>query len=105
MGDHATRGNFDRASKDFRMKIDLPTFNGHLCIEEFLDWLAEVEQFFENMQIPDEKQGKLVAYKLKGGASAWWELQCSRTHQGKMPIRSWTKMKRILKVQIFAARL
>lgn len=92
--------NFDQASRDFRMKFDLPTFNGHLHIEDFLDWLAEVEQFFEYMEIPDEKQGKLVAYRLKGGGSAWWEqLQCSCTHQGKMPIRSWPKMKRTLNVR------
>ncbi|KAK1261225.1 hypothetical protein QJS04_geneDACA019084 [Acorus gramineus] len=58
-------------SRDFRINIDLPSFNGHLNIEEFLDWLAEVERFFDYMDIPEERKEKLVAYKLKGGASAW----------------------------------
>ena len=61
----------DEENHDFRMKLDLPCFNGSLKIEEFLDWLAEVERFFDYTKIPEEKQAKLVAYKLKGVASAW----------------------------------
>lgn len=50
------------------------------------------------MGIPEEKQVKLVAYRLKGGASAWWEqLQTSRGQQCKAPIRSWPRMKKLLR--------
>ena len=48
------------------MKMDLPSFNGHVQIEEFLDWIIEVEQFFKYMEIREDKHMKLVAYKLKG---------------------------------------
>ena len=37
----------------FRVKIDLPCFNGHLHVENFLDWILEVENFFNYMQTPD----------------------------------------------------
>ena len=60
--------NEDR--QDYRMKIDLQNFSGNLKIEDFLDWLAEVERFFDYTKIPEEKQAKLVAYKFKGSASA-----------------------------------
>jgi hypothetical protein len=79
------------------MKIDLPSFDGHLHIEDFLDWITEVERFFEYMNITEEKKVKLVAYKFKGGASAWWErLQLSQSKEGKRPMTSWFKMKRLL---------
>ncbi|KAK1260549.1 hypothetical protein QJS04_geneDACA019077 [Acorus gramineus] len=47
-------------SRDFRINIDLPSFNGHLNIEEFLDWLAEVERFFDYMDIPEERKRSAI---------------------------------------------
>lgn len=91
------RGNRLYRQDEFRLKADLPSFNGNFNIEEFLDWMAEVERFFEYAEIPDHKQVKLVAYRLKGGASSWWEqMQVQRRRLGKQPIRLWPKMKRML---------
>lgn len=60
-------------SNSFRVKIDLPYFNGYFHCENLLDWILEVENFFAYMQTPESKQVKLVAYKLCGWASDWWE--------------------------------
>jgi hypothetical protein len=66
----------------FRMKMDLPSFNGQLQIKGLLDWLVLVERFFDYMDIPEDKKVKLVAYRLLGGASAWWEqLKSTRLRQ------------------------
>ena len=71
-------------SHEYQMKIDLSSFNGHLHIKDFLDWVMEVERFFDYMSIHEDRKVKLVAYKFKGGAFAWWEkLQISRARQGK----------------------
>ena len=63
------------------MKVELPSFNGNVYFED-LDWVSEVGKFFNYMGIANNKQVCLVAYKLKGGASAWWNrVQLNRTHE------------------------
>jgi hypothetical protein len=39
----------------------------NIHIKNFLDWLNEIERFFEYMEIPGEKKMGLVAYKLTEG--------------------------------------
>jgi hypothetical protein len=79
------------------MKIDLPSLDGHLHIEDFLHWMTEVERFFKYMSILEERKVKLVAYKFREGASTWWKrLQLSQSREGKRPTTSWFKMKRLL---------
>ncbi|XP_062177060.1 uncharacterized protein LOC133881996 [Alnus glutinosa] len=75
-------------------KVDLPEFSGTLQAEGFVDWLNEIERIFEYKEVPDRDKVKLVAIKLKGRASAWWEqLKRSRERQGKAKITDWEKMK------------
>ena len=52
------------------MKIDI-FFSENLDIESFLDWIYQVDKFFDMTYVLMEKQVKFVAYKLKGGATAW----------------------------------
>ena len=53
------------------MKVDILSFSGKFDIKSFLDWIYEVDKFFDMAYVPMEKQVKFVAYKLKGGAVAW----------------------------------
>lgn len=76
-----------QSEQDFRLKFDIPPFNGQMHIEDFFDSMKSVEMFFECMELHEEKQFKLVTYKLCGGAAAWWEqLQAHRHHEGKQLI-------------------
>ena len=54
------------------MKVDIPSFIGNLDIESFLDWIYEVNKFFDMTYVPMEKQVKFVAFKLKGGQPHGW---------------------------------
>jgi len=45
-------------------KVDIPTFEGHLDPNIFLDWLRMDERIFDYKDIPNDKKVKLVALKL-----------------------------------------
>ena len=65
-------------------------FDGYMHIEDLLDWLDGVEDYFDCMGIDDHLKVRLVTYILKGGARAWWkQLQHSRFLEGQDPISSW----------------
>jgi len=55
------------------MKVDIPSFRDNLDIESSLDWIYEVNKFFDMAYVPIEKQVKFMAYKLNGGVALWWD--------------------------------
>lgn len=53
--------------------MEIPLFNGHMRIEGVLDWLTDVEHFFDVMEILEKQKVKLVSVQLKAGVSVYWE--------------------------------
>ena len=90
--------NHDRDGGDFRLKVDIPYFNGNLNIEDFIDWITDIDKFFDYMGVSEENKVRLVTCRLKGGVSAWWErLQNRRIRERKHPVRYWYCIKQLLK--------
>lgn len=66
--------------EDYHIKTNIPPFHGNLYVEEFLDWLTEINCFFDLTKTLSSTNMKIVAYKLKDGGTVWWDqLQRSRT--------------------------
>ncbi|XP_031394674.1 uncharacterized protein LOC116206072 [Punica granatum] len=63
----------DRQQWKTGIRIDIPEFQGGLQPEEFLDWPATVEEVLEFNGVPETKRVQLVAIRLHGRASTWWQ--------------------------------
>ncbi|GJV32643.1 putative reverse transcriptase domain-containing protein [Tanacetum coccineum] len=74
------------------MRVNIPDFAGDtLSPEGFIDWLVAVEEVFEFKEVPENKRVSLIATKLHGRASAWWQrLKLTR-------IMSWQKIKKCMR--------
>ena len=44
--------NMKKDGGDFRLKVDILYFSGTLNIKNFIDWLAKIDKFFDNMGVP-----------------------------------------------------
>ncbi|GJU49514.1 putative reverse transcriptase domain-containing protein, partial [Tanacetum coccineum] len=81
------------------MRVNIPEFDGNtLNPEGFIDWLVAVKEVFEFKDVPENKRVSLIATKLRGRASAWWQqLKLTRERVGKPRVTSWRKMKKLLR--------
>ncbi|KAK9133615.1 hypothetical protein Scep_013143 [Stephania cephalantha] len=80
------------------MKTEVPEFHGTLQQEEFLDWMASVEEVLEFKGVPEDKRVQLVVTRFRNRATAWWQQQkLMRNRNGKAKITSWEKMKKHLR--------
>ena len=52
-------------------KAEIPILNGGLEIEALLDWVSEVDQYFELMSMEEDRKVIVIDYRLKGSAAAW----------------------------------
>ena len=70
-----------------RPKIDVGDFLRNLKLDELIDWINELEEYFEYEEIRDPDRVKFAKAKLKGHAKIWWqEVQLERNRRGKEKI-------------------
>ena len=73
-----------------RPKFEVPTFLENLNPEELIDWINELEEYFEYEDIEDLDRVKFAKVKLKGHAKIWWqEVQLEQNQKGKKKITIW----------------
>ena len=56
-----------------RPTIDEGVFSGNLKPDELIDWINELEEYFEYEDIRDQDRVKFAKAKLKGHAKIWWK--------------------------------
>lgn len=81
-------------------KMEVSNFSGNLTLEDLIDWISELEDYFELEDIEDPLRVRLAQTKLKGHATLWWkELQREREEEGEMKISRWKLMVTKLKAK------
>ena len=83
-----------------RPKIDVGVFSRNLKSDELINWINELEEYFEYEDIRDPDRVKFAKAKMKGHAKIWWqEVQLERNRRGKEKITRWDRMVDKLKKQ------
>lgn len=76
-----------------RPKPELSTYDGSLSIDVVLDWISEMDKYFECEEVSEDRRVKFAATKLKGHAALWWDsVQNERKRLNKAPIKTWSRM-------------
>ena len=55
-----------------RPTIEMGVFLGNLKLDELIDWINELEEYFEYEDIRDLDRINFAKAKLKGHAKIWW---------------------------------
>ena len=81
-------------------KMEFSNFLGTLTPKDPIDWISELEDYFELEDIEDPLRVRLAQTKLKGHATLWWkQLQRDREEKGEMKITRWRLMVTKLKAK------
>ena len=76
-----------------RPKPSLSTYDGNLLAEGLIDWIGDLDRYFDYEEIEEDKKVKLVVTRLKGHAALWWDsVQAKRKNNNKSVIKSWDRM-------------
>ncbi|KMT03924.1 hypothetical protein BVRB_8g187340 [Beta vulgaris subsp. vulgaris] len=82
-----------RREDDLRL-ADLPTFDGDLDPEAYLEWEQRIERHFEHRNLSDGSRFSYAILKLTKYASLWYEsTRTRRAREEKPPIDCWSSLK------------
>ena len=55
-------------------KVEVSCYDGSLRDNVLIDWIGELERYFEYENFQDLNQVRFVVTKLKGHATLWWDM-------------------------------
>ena len=60
-------------SKEYGVQVNISEFDGDMELEAFLNWVDNIESYFDWKEVRGERKVKLVGAKLRDPASTWWK--------------------------------
>ena len=80
------------------VKLEIPTFDGNVNPEKYLEWEMRLDQIFEAQTFDDERRIALATVHLTNYALLWWDNQ-KKTVMPWHPIHSWEELKARFRVR------
>jgi hypothetical protein len=75
------------------VRVEFLCYDGSLKDETIIDWIGEIERYFEYENVQDPNRVHFSITKLKGHAALWWDmLQKDRVDHRLENIKTWKKM-------------
>ena len=56
-----------------RPKASLSTHDGNFSAEILIEWIGDLDRYFYNEEIEEDKKVKLVVTRLKVHVALWWD--------------------------------
>ena len=56
-----------------RLKPSLSTYDGNLSAKGLIDWIGELDRYFDYEEVEEDKKVKLAITCLKGHVALWWD--------------------------------
>ena len=84
------------------MRPKFTTYDGSIFVDDLIDWISEMDKYFEYDEIEEDKRVRLVVTRLKGHASLWWDsVQAERRRKNNSLIKSWNRMVAKMRAKFF----
>jgi hypothetical protein len=91
-GDHRLENRY------LGVKLEIPTFDGNVNPEKYLEWEMRLDQIFEAQRFDDERRIALATVHLTNYALLWWDNH-KKTVMPWHPIHSWEELKARFRVR------
>ncbi|KAI9154064.1 hypothetical protein LWI28_020487 [Acer negundo] len=79
------------------IKVKIPTFQGKIDPEAYLEWEKRIELVFDCHDYSELKKVKLAAIEFTDYAIVWWDqLIVSKRRNGERPIETWEEIKTVM---------
>ena len=80
------------------VKVEAPSFKGQMDPIKLLDWLVDMDHYFEWYDMSEERRVRFAKIKLVGQAKLYWRNhECLMTRENCAPVINWEEMKQIFK--------
>ena len=76
-----------------RLRVEIPTYNVNLDLEELIDQRTALEKYFDYEDVDEEKQVKFAITRLRGHGTLWWDgVQEEMESKNKAMIKRWSRI-------------